>query len=62
MVLSIYVTIFQGCYLVHFTPFDSTLTGRLEVFNELTTITLYITAYTLADVPLDYLCPENADM
>jgi len=60
MLLSIYITLFQGCYLVHITPFEESLQGKLEVFNELTTITLYITAYTLAEMPLDYANPENA--
>ena len=61
MQLSIYVTLLSGCYLGHFTPFEEPLQQKLEVFNEATTILLYATAYTLAEVPLDYKNSTNVE-
>lgn len=59
MLFSLYITQLQACYLVHYSPFEEQLQGRLEVFNELTTLTLYSTCYTMADVPLDYANPKQ---
>lgn len=61
MIISIYATTFSGCYLLHFVPFEEPLQHRLEVFNEVTTILLYSTAYTQAELPRNYENPENAE-
>ena len=44
---------------MHFKPFEVPSQQRLEVFNEITTILLYATAYTVGDLPRNYENVEN---
>jgi len=57
--ISLYVTLLTASYLLHFMPFEAASQQRLEVFNEITTILLLATTYTLAELPRNYEDVEN---
>jgi hypothetical protein len=50
MLITIYIGTFQACLLLHFKPYTEPLILRLEVFNEVTNLLLFLHAYMLTDL------------
>jgi len=52
MLITIYVSTFSASLLLHFKPYENPLLQRLEVFNEVTNLLLFVHAYMLTDLPI----------